>query len=336
MGVLAVRLVNMKISLSGDAGSTPLDDPYAARTSHHGGMCEPDEQAMLDHAHDAVEPIREQSRIGDPLERGIQNPVPAVRDESVAIPTPPQQRGSATARGHDRGLDVPPRRREPERYYLDRQRETSERGYPFRFVGDDDHPRRGGGDDLFPQQRTAAALDQAQVGGDLVRPVDGEIQLRHLVQAGERHAEALGIGARRLRRGYRDHVEAGADALRQQLDEMLGGRAAAETEPHARSHEFEGTGSGGTFLGVHIHCDREAPRKIPAYGGVTARLSNAVRRESISPLPPSSRASPAAGEARAARPAAACHRARQPVGDPAGWSLPPSFSILMARWSTAR
>src|SRR5262245_66569978 len=98
-------------------------------------MCEPDEQAVLNHARDAVEPTRERSRIGDPLKRGIQNPVPAVRDESVAIPTPPQPRGSAAARGHHGGLDVPPRGREPERHYLDRQRETSEHGYPFRFIG---------------------------------------------------------------------------------------------------------------------------------------------------------------------------------------------------------
>ena len=48
-------------------------------------MREPDEQAVLDHACNTIETIRERPRIGDPPQRGVENPVPAVRDESVTI-----------------------------------------------------------------------------------------------------------------------------------------------------------------------------------------------------------------------------------------------------------
>ena len=50
-------------------------------------------------------------------------------------------------------------------------------------------------------------------------------------------------------------VEAVAHALAEQLDEMLGGRAGAETEPHARADEFDRTSGRGTFLRVRIHCE---------------------------------------------------------------------------------
>src|SRR5262245_19737504 len=95
----------------------------------------------------------------------------------------------------------------------------------------------------------------------LIRPrpcaIAGEIKLRRLVEAGERHAQPLGVAARRIRRGYRDHVEAGVDALSQKLDKMLGCGAAAKAKPHAGAHEFEGAGGGRTFLGIGIHRDRD-------------------------------------------------------------------------------
>jgi hypothetical protein len=40
---------------------------------------------------------------------------------------------------------------------------------------------------------------------------------------------------------------------------MLGGRAAAETEPHPGTHELERAGGGCTFLAFDIHCDRDSP-----------------------------------------------------------------------------
>ncbi len=104
------------------------------------------------------------------------------------------------------------------------------------------------GDDLFAQQGAAAAFDQRQVGPDLVGAVDRQVELRRLVEGGERDAGALGVGAGGLRGRHADDVEAAAHTLAEQFDEMLGGRAGAEAEPHARAHEFEGPGGGGAFL----------------------------------------------------------------------------------------
>ena len=263
----------------------------------------------------------ERFRIGDPLECGIENPVPAVRDESVAILGPPQQRWAGASGGGRRGFDRSPGRGQSERHHLDRQREAAERRYPFRFIGNDDHARGSRGHDLFPQQRAAAALDQAQIGGDLVGAVDGQIEFRRLVEAGQRHAQPLGVAASRFRRGHRDHVEAGADALGQKLDEMLGGRAGAEAEPHARAHEFDGTGGGSTFLGLDVHRDRGV--RLGEHRGCNrGRLSSAVRRAEHSPF------GRAASAALPSRSSAASDREE--------WLLPPSSSILTERWSTAR
>ena len=73
-------------------------------------MREPNEQAVLDHACNTVETLGERFRIGNPLECGIENPVPAVRDESVAILGPPQQGRPDATDSRGRGLDRAPRR----------------------------------------------------------------------------------------------------------------------------------------------------------------------------------------------------------------------------------
>ena len=43
------------------------------------------------------------------------------------------------------------------------------------------------------QQRAAAALDQVEVRVDLVSAVDGHVQVRVLVERGQRDAEPLGL-----------------------------------------------------------------------------------------------------------------------------------------------
>jgi hypothetical protein len=52
---------------------------------------------------------------------------------------------------------------------------------------------------------------------------------------------------------------------------VLGGRAGAETKPHARPHEFDGAGGGGTLLSLDIH---EA-------AGLPAAAKNAIQRAGI-------------------------------------------------------
>ncbi len=48
-------------------------------------------------------------------------------------------------------------------------------------------------------------------------------------------------------------LEAPAHPLGQKLDEMLGGRAGAEAEPHARPHPFDRQPCGLTFLRFDVH-----------------------------------------------------------------------------------
>jgi len=120
-------------------------------------------------------PVGKRARISDPLQGGIEDEMAAVRDESMAGLVAAQRDRAGAARCHGRGFDRALRRGEAERHDFDRQRETAERFDPFRGVGDDDHARRGRRHDLLAQQRPAPALDQGQVGGNLVR---SSIQLR--------------------------------------------------------------------------------------------------------------------------------------------------------------
>ena len=133
------------------------------------------------------------------------------------------------------------------------KRKPSQHGHPFRFIGDDHHAGAGAGHDLLPQQRAAAALDQAEIGGDLVGAVHRQIERRRLLQGGQRHAQALGVPARRLGGRHRHDAQAGAHPLGQKLDEMPRGRAGAEPEPHAGLDEFEGARRGGTLLAFDVH-----------------------------------------------------------------------------------
>ena len=61
------------------------------------------------------------------------------------------------------------------------------------LVGNHDHALRRRRDDLLAQQRAAAALDQAQLVVDLVGAVDGQVEIRLVVERRQRDAEALGL-----------------------------------------------------------------------------------------------------------------------------------------------
>ena len=173
----------------------------------------PNEQSVLNDAWNSAQPRRQRLRIGDPLQRSIQNPVPAIRDESVAVLGPPQDRGRGRAGVGVGLLDGATRRLQSERFDFDRQREAAEHRHPFRFIGNDDHARRCGRDDLLPQQRTAAALDEAEIGRDLVGAVHRQIKLGRLVQCRQRHADPLGVAPRRIGGRNAHDLEAGAHAL---------------------------------------------------------------------------------------------------------------------------
>src|SRR5262249_19161158 len=137
-------------------------------------------------------------------------------------------------------------------------------------------------------------------------------------------------------------VEPPAYPLRQQLDEMPGGRAGAQAEPHAGPNELEGAGGGGAFLGLDVHHDR--PRRlewrmsfigkpVPTFPGHAltgdARVSSLVPSTRIAGFARVLR-SPAGGSPRRALPSR-----RMPASDRA-WFPPPWSSISTARWSTPR
>ena len=96
-------------------------------------------------------------------------------------------------------------------------------------------------------------LIRLRSGADLVGTVDRQIELRRFVEAGERHAQPLGVASRRFRGRHRNDVETGTHAFGQELDEMPRGRAGAEPEPHAGADEFERACRGRTFLGFNLH-----------------------------------------------------------------------------------
>ena len=126
--------------------------------------------------------------------------MPAIRDERMALRGAAQHRRARAPRGRGGGLDGAPGRRKAERHHLDRQRKPAEHRHPLGVVGDDDHAGRCRGNDLFAQQCAAAALDDGEVGGDLVGAVHREVELRRLVERRQRNAEPRRVRPRSPRR----------------------------------------------------------------------------------------------------------------------------------------
>lgn len=93
-----------------------------------------------------------------------------------------------------------------------------------------------------------------------------------LVERGQRHAAAQRIEARRLRGRHADHLEPGGDALAEQLDEMLCGRAGTEPEPHAVPDVLKGARRSLPLQLVHVHdapaSELRVPPVLAACGGL--------------------------------------------------------------------
>ncbi len=69
---------------------------------------------------------------------------------------------------------------------LDRQAPAApEAGDLLAGADEDDQPLRRGGDDLLADQGPAVPLDQVEVGGDLVGPVEGGVELADLFEGGQ-------------------------------------------------------------------------------------------------------------------------------------------------------
>ena len=157
--------------------------------------------------------------------------------------------------------DAAPGRREAERNHLNRQRKAAQHIDPFGVVSDHNHAIGGCRHDLLPEQCPAAALDQVERGIDLVGAVNRQIEPVDVVEGGQRNAAALGLHARRLRGRNAHNSHSGADFLTQEVDEMLGGRAGAEPQPHAVAHLFQCARRRHPLQFVHGHV-RARPGKI--------------------------------------------------------------------------
>jgi hypothetical protein len=69
--------------------SGPFDKAHPVSTGQDSSLRHADEQAVLHHARHGGEIARQRRRIGDATQLRIKEPVPAIRDKSVAVPIAP-------------------------------------------------------------------------------------------------------------------------------------------------------------------------------------------------------------------------------------------------------
>ena len=180
-----------------------------------------------------------------------------------------QRRAPRKGRGGGGAADGEPGRLEAETVDLDRQREAR-RASSTSFERSAMTIIRGGGrrHDLFAQQRAAAALDQRQIGIDLVGAVDGQIELRRLVERRQRHAEFQAKRRGALGGRHADDLQPALDALGQQPDELFRRRAGADAEPHAVLDMAERCARGLDLEGRCVHegmcCDGHSAPLLPS------------------------------------------------------------------------
>src|ERR1700691_2246332 len=106
--------------------SGPLDNTNAVRTGNNSSPGDGDKKAVSRDARNGGKPAGQSFRIGDPLQSGVEEPVPAIRDESMAVRLLAQERRSRTsALGRGR-FDGAAGCRSAERGDLDRQRKAPE------------------------------------------------------------------------------------------------------------------------------------------------------------------------------------------------------------------
>jgi hypothetical protein len=211
------------------------------------------EQPVLHDPGNTGKHLRHGGGIVNAPQRGVDDPVPAIRDKSMAVPALPQLQRTGRLDSRDGAFDRPPRGGKAEGSHLDRQREAAEHVDPFASIGDHDHPRGRCRHDLFPQQGAAATLDEAQIGGNFVGAVHRQIERRNLLQGGQWDAAGQGPIMRSLRGRHRDDVETAPHALAYELHKMPCRRSRAEPEPHAGTHKFHCPGGCGTFLVLGVH-----------------------------------------------------------------------------------
>ena len=233
---------------TGDAMSAPQNlDALGPRDE--GGRGDTDKQAVLDDAGHARQCRGEPLRIGDSAEGAIQDVMAAIGEERRAVRSrrsviAPSRPSAAQARSRRMRVEPAPNGTISTGSGKAPSRATRLEASAMTIM----RPRRGG-DDLFAQQRAAAALDEAQLRVDLVGAVDGQVELRRLLQRRQRNAEACRLGARRFGGRHADDLKTGRDVLAERGDEAARRGAGAEAKLHAGLDKSEG-GGGGALFGV--------------------------------------------------------------------------------------
>src|SRR3954452_18894197 len=213
---------------------------------------------MLNDAGDRRERGGERLRCVDAAEMRIENEVAPVGREWPAVCGASEAKVAAAAVSIEGARDCAPGRLEPERDDLDWQRKAAEPLDALRTVGDHDHAPARGGDDLFPQKRAAAALDDAQRTVDLIGAVDGQIEFGRFVQRSEPNALAFRLAPRRLGSRDADDVKPAPHPLAHSHDEMRGRGAGSEAEPHAVRDKRRRALGGNAFQALGVHRSRPA------------------------------------------------------------------------------
>src|SRR5512141_2456548 len=121
-GKLAGNALYGSVWLNKSGSFNDLDALRSANDRHRG---QSDKQTVLHNPRDSGKRMRHCGRIVNPPKRRVDDPVAAIRDESMAVLAAPQiQRPRPPDRG-DRLLDRLPGRGKPERRDLNRQRKGS-------------------------------------------------------------------------------------------------------------------------------------------------------------------------------------------------------------------
>lgn len=132
-----------------------------------------------------VQAIGIQDSLGEPTIKDVVSPV---SDENRSIRPVAQGRPGAEP------LQESLLNRGPEGIDLDGKRDsTTKRVHQLSLIDNDEEPVRCRRDDLFAEQCAPETLDQPQVGIDLVRPINGQIELWMIREGGKRDSERPGM-----------------------------------------------------------------------------------------------------------------------------------------------
>src|SRR5215475_4723151 len=104
--------------------------------------------------------------------------------------------------------------------YLDGQRKLAQLFDLLGRICNHHEALRYRGDHLLSQERAAAAFNQVQLGINFVRAVNVDVNFWMGLESGQRNTKLLGQFFSRLRRRNSQYLQALANALRQESDEI--------------------------------------------------------------------------------------------------------------------